>query len=266
MSKSSAFGFGTRRQRVEIALKPHRVWWVQALLIVWRWSFEIAAAIGVVLAYQHLRHGLPAWGALAVMAAPVVIALAVPWTRRQVLGWFWAAITRHRLRAFFTAARMTNGHGKLPWLLLVRPTAVGERALCFLVAGMAVTDLADRGQAIAATCWASDARIARSTRLAALVWIDVIRRDPLAATKPLDSELLPKTARRNAGPTGTAGDTPAPARPFTRLADSISNRPARATAPGNPNPSRPATPEPRIPAQQDAPHVVRHGEDLSDYV
>jgi hypothetical protein len=133
---------------------------------------------------------------------------------------------------------------------------------------MAVTDLADRGQAIAATCWASDARIARSTRLAALVWIDVIRRDPLAAKKPLDSELMPKTTRtrRNPGSTGTAGDTTAPARPFTRLADATSSRPARTAAPGNPNPSRPAAPEPRIPVQQDAPHVVRHGEDLSDYV
>ena len=191
MSKSSAFGFSSKRQRVEIALKPHRVWWVQALLIVWRWSFEIAAVVTIVWVYNHLATDLPGWAVVCVMFAPLGVALAFPWSRRMVIGMAWCTVTRHRLRAFFTAVRVTNGHGKLPWLLMVRPTPVGERALCLMVAGLSAKDLADRGEAIASTCWASDARVSRSKRLASLVWIDVIRRDPLSASAPLGSELMP---------------------------------------------------------------------------
>ena len=79
----------------------------------------------------------------------------MPWSRRLFLGWVWCAVTRHRLRAFFVAAYVTNTHGKLPWILWIRPTPVGERALCLLVAGLAVTDLDDRTEALAAACWAA---------------------------------------------------------------------------------------------------------------
>jgi hypothetical protein len=262
MSKSSAFGLSTKRHRVEIALRPHRVWWVQALLILWRWSFEITAVITGIWVYQHLAHDLPGWAAACVMFAPLGVALAVPWSRRIVVGFAWCTVTRHRLRSFFTAVRLTNGHGKLPWLLLVRPTPVGERALCLMVAGLSANDLADRGEAIASTCWASDARVSRSKRLAALVWIDVIRRDPLSATKPLGSELMP-TARRFGRLHAVPSTDPVPARPvalvenFTPSAAPVVDLKPVARQPAKTRESNDGA---------SGPTVVRNGEDLSDYV
>ena len=112
---------------------------------------------------------------------------------------------------------MTNYHGKLPWLLLVKPTPVGERPLCLMVAGLSLNDLEDRTEAIASTSIARDARVTRSKRFAPLVWIDVIRRDPLAASKPLVSVLLAKNHHlrppahrpQHAGPwAGCGSDSP----------------------------------------------------------
>jgi hypothetical protein len=250
MSKSTRFGLSGRGQRVELAIRPHRAWWVQALLILWRWSFELAVAVALVVVYVQLTESMPPLVAVLVMCAPVVIVLGIPWSRRQVLGWFWCTVTRHRLRALFVAVRLTNGHGKLPWLLLVRPTPVGERALCLMVAGLSVTDLENRTEAVAATCWARSARITRSPRWAALVWIDVVRRDPLAAKKPLGSELLVKASRF--GRLHTDPTKPAP--PPTPLVEPI---------PSAPKPAK--TPAQRTPTS-DGPSVVVHGEDLSDYV
>jgi hypothetical protein len=244
---------GHSTQRVELAIHPHRAWWVQLLLIVWRWAFELAAALTLVLAYTRLTDRMSAWAALAVLLAPVALTLAVPWSRRQLVGWSWCTVTRHRLRALFVAVNVTNGHGKLPWLLLVRPTPVGERALCLMVAGLSVDDLSQRTESIAATCWARESRVARSARCAPLVWIDVVRRDPLAVKTPLRSVLMTVAARiGRLHPDPTA--------------------PAPATAPPAPlvehfGPPTPAdVPVPRTPTTSDGPTVVRHGEDLSDYV
>ncbi len=255
MSKSTLFGSSGKGQRVELAIRPHRAWPVQVLLVLWRWSFELCLAIALVVVYLRLTESMrPVW-ALVLMATPLAVALAVPWSRRQLLGWFWCTVTRHRLRALFVAVRMTNYHGKLPWLLLVKPTPVGERALCLMVAGLSLNDLEDRTEAIASTCIARDARVTRSKRFAPLVWIDVIRRDPLAASKPLVSVLLAKA--KTFGRLHTDPNTPAPglAAVPTRLVEPIPSAftPAAAPAQRNPIPDGPVV-------------VVVHGEDLSDYV
>ncbi len=261
MSKTTRLGFSGRGQRVELAFRPHRVWWVQALLIAWRWAFELALVVGLVVAYVQLTENLRPWVAVLVMLAPLGLVLGMRWSRRQLIGWFWCTVTRHRLRALFVAVRMTNGHGKLPWLLLVRPTPVGERALLLMVAGLSVLDLENRTEAVAATCWARSARITRSPRWAALVWVDVIRRDPLAARKPLGSELLAKASRF--GRLHTNPNTNTPAAAPTPLVE-----PALSPARPDQTPQRPATtvPAPRTPAESDGPRVVIDGEDLTDYV
>ena len=47
-----------------------------------------------------------------------------------------------------------------------------------------------RHDQIAVACWARDCRVGRAKRLAGLVWVDVIRRDPLTASQPYPSTLL----------------------------------------------------------------------------
>ena len=256
---------GRNTQRVELAIHPHRAWWVQLLLIVWRWAFELVVAVVLVVAYRRLTVHMPHWVAATVLLGPVALTLVIPWSRRQLVGWLWCTVTRHRLRALFVAVNVTNGHGKLPWLLLVRPTPVGERALCLMVAGLSVNDLADRTESIAATCWARESRVARSVRFAPLIWIDVVRRDPLATKTPLRSVLM--TAATRIGRLHTDPTRPTPATGPLDEPALTAPAPTPVTEPAPAPAARPArTPAPRTPTPPDGPSVVLHGEDLSDYV
>jgi hypothetical protein len=69
--------------------------------------------------------------------------------------------------------------GKLPFLLWSRPSPVGERVRVWLPAGLSVKDLERVTTETAAACWASEVRLTPNRRQAALVVVDVIRRDPL---------------------------------------------------------------------------------------
>jgi hypothetical protein len=82
--------------------------------------------------------------------------------------------TQHRLRP-----------GHPPLILAARPTPAGERVWIWLRPGLDLTDLEERTGKLAVACWASEVRAVRaSTRFAALIRLDVTRRDPLTATVP----------------------------------------------------------------------------------
>ena len=94
----------------------------------------------------------------------------------------WCAITRHRLRACFAAfirARNRVNPGLAPWILLARPTPAGERVWVWLRTGLDVGELESRTEKIAVACWASGVQVSSSRRFAALVRLDIGRRDPL---------------------------------------------------------------------------------------
>lgn len=283
MSKSRStrvFGGTSRRgQTVELQVHPHRSYLVQIPLAVSRWSTEIVVVILLVAVYGTLADDMPGYAALAVIAVPVTTALAIPQTRRLVSGWFWCTVIRHRLRTFFVAVHLHNHVGKLPWQLVTYPTPIGVRTWLFLVAGQSVDDIANATNALAATCWAQEARVERARRYAHLVRVDVIRRDPLANPVPLRSRLLGKHTHTNTGPlaapvgnpiaaptltvvdpTGTAGPTtPAGA---AGLPSSPWGRPGSAAE--DTHPTRPARNGRRT--DPPAPTVMVGGEDLSDYV
>ena len=121
------------------------------------------------------------------LLAPVVI---WPRTRFWMLGIFWLLVTRHRLRQYFLQCGAYNRSGRLPWLTLSYPTPVGERVWVWLVAGLSLADFESDTAQIAVACWARDCRVGRAKRLAGLVWVDIVRRDPLTASQPYPSTLL----------------------------------------------------------------------------
>ncbi len=100
----------------------------------------------------------------------------------------------------------------------------------WLPAGLSVNDLERIIDEIGAACWAREARITPVQGQAALVWVDIIRRDPLGAQRPLsppvvdhlDSQWPPGVAADSA----TVGDpTPAaPSRPRRRHAAARQSR------------------------------------------
>jgi hypothetical protein len=69
-----------------------------------------------------------------------------------------------------------------PLILLARPTPAGERVWVWLRPGLDLAELEANVAKLAVACWAADVRVTcTSERQAALVRIDVTRRDPLKA-------------------------------------------------------------------------------------
>ncbi|MBE1606346.1 hypothetical protein [Actinopolymorpha pittospori] len=176
-------------------MKPriHQRWLAQLLLACWRWLPETFAACVVVLAYVQLEQmDLPPWAAGSVLVAPVTLLLVIPPTGRVLVAWFWVDVTRHRLRTFMSENGLRNRSGRLPWLAVIYPTAVGERAWMVLVGGISCTDVEERLKSLGSTCYARDGQVVAHRKWSHLIRIDITRRDPLDSTKPVRSRLLPK--------------------------------------------------------------------------
>jgi hypothetical protein len=124
----------------------------------------------------------------------VIIAMAVGlvcWrrSRRWLIGVLGCMLTRARLRAAFAELRLSRRSGRLPVTLALVPTAVGERVWLCCPIGVCAEDIADEADRLRAACFAREIRITRDRRFSALVVVEVIRRDPLAATAPIPSPL-----------------------------------------------------------------------------
>ena len=159
-----------------------RVW--PFLRMLWHWSVEIGLAIGLLLSLRGLATVMPAPLALLVVLAPLGACLAVPRSRRLLVALVWCAVVRHRLRVCFAEVIRSGNRmqpASSPLILWARPTPAGERVWVWLRPGLDLTDLDGKTNKLAVTCWAGEVRVVRaSPRHAALLRIDVTRRDPLS--------------------------------------------------------------------------------------
>src|SRR5918997_7175940 len=174
----------------ELFVHPQRSTPARVFGLMWRLRVEIILIIVVVTVWSWLSDRLPVWGTALVLLGLLVLVLAVPPTRRWVLRHLWCTITRHRVRACLLQARVMTHEGLLPLFVWTRPTPVGERVRLLLRPGLSGRDVESAGEKIAAPCWARDARVQVNPDRASTVWIDVIRRDPLAGTDQITSPLL----------------------------------------------------------------------------
>lgn len=266
MSKSRSRGrsgqAGTRA--LEVFSRPKQALPVQLLLVAWRWRWELVAITALIVAYQHLVEATGGF-ALLIMTGVLLALLIVPPTRRFIRTRTWCVIVRHRLRACMSEMRTLNYSGNLPFILHTHGTKVGESTWLWMRPGLSVDDLDGRTEQIAAASWARDVHITRSRRLAALVRVDTVRRDPLSAKAAVTSPLLGETSKLPAGelrelpesmfaglaPT-TDGTEPKPVhRPVDDTTSSSTRTNSRRTATAT--------------AVVD-PVVTLNGEDVSDYV
>ena len=185
-----------------------------ALRLGWHWAPELAA-FGVLLwAYDTLTHTLPAVAAAALLLGGTGGPLLVPCVRHRVLPLLWCVVARHRLRVCFAQfLRAGDTDGRLPFILLARPTPAGERVWVWLRPGLAFTDLEGHYDRVAVATWATDVRAVCHVRWAALLRIDITRRNTLAAV--VDSPLPGQAARTGTGthyrpPVDTTPDTDTP--------------------------------------------------------
>jgi hypothetical protein len=183
------------------------------LRVIWWWSAEIAAAIGLVFGWIELaEHTTLGWrlGAVALIAVP---AAAIAPARRRLIAVAWCFVTRHRIRTCFSEFIITNRTGSLPLILWAWPTPVGERIWIWLRPGLALDDIQQRLDLIAVACWASSVTAeAGSESNSAHIRLDIKRRDVLTATigSPLLGLVAPDTPdiERDAMPVPSALDLP----------------------------------------------------------
>jgi hypothetical protein len=164
---------------IEFFTRPeqHIVWRVLGLMIRARAELTGIAVVVTVWFVASDQFGPDA--TIIGMATVTLVVFAVPVSRRFVVRRVWCVITRHRMRTCFAQTRTMTHHGRMPFLWWSRPSPVGERLRVWLPAGLCVKDLENNRDELAAACWAREVRITPVRSQAALVIVDVVRRNPL---------------------------------------------------------------------------------------
>ena len=157
---------------------------------VWRHAVELLVLGLLVWAWSRCSARL---GSHETVAAALILALTVAVigpVRRVVLALVWCTVTHHRLHAGLVEVRATTRAGRLPVFVSVVPAPFGERVRLWCRAGISAEDIEDESDRLRAALWCRDVRVIRDPRRSALVTVEVIRRDPLAGSRPVRSELL----------------------------------------------------------------------------
>jgi hypothetical protein len=266
----------------DLRLRPYRRWWVQLLLVGWRWRTELVTLAALICVWTLLNRPLGGEGAVIAIVTVIAIVFTVPRSRRLVWPRVQCVASRHRLRTCLAQLAVSNRDGRLPWIMWIKPTPVGERAWLWMISGLSVDDIKNRTEALAAACWARETRIERARTRAMFVRVDIVRRDPLSEPKPIDNPLMDDTRHVQAVDSAQVIDlvqanTRASARTGThKEIRSLPVRPSQGhtvTSEGTKaaTSTKTATINTGDEAEQHAvslaPRIVtRHGEDVSDYV
>jgi hypothetical protein len=182
-------------QLEELFVKFHRT----PAGIAWRWRAELAILAILAAALWRLSILITITWAGLVMAAALGLLAGVPHSRRFTTRRLWCILARHRIHRLCYEARLHTRSGRLPLVLWIRPTQVGERAWVLCRAGISAEDFQDHIDQLRAACYARDARVTRNRRWSHLVTIDIIRRDTLAAGNTISSPLERLTAHYHIG-------------------------------------------------------------------
>ena len=164
---------------------------------IWRFRTEVAALLTAGTGIWELDRAVTAAWAVVIITASVAMLLILPHTRREITGRAWCVLTRHRIQRVCFETRMHTRSGRLPLVLRIFPTQVGERAVIWCRAGICAEDFESNAAEIAAGCYARSARIEGHRRWTQIVILDIVRRDTLAPHHVIASGL---TARQVPGP------------------------------------------------------------------
>jgi len=159
--------------------------------IAWRWRTELTLTTVAIAGYVRLAAIITTTWAAITLAGLLAVVLAVPPSRRFLTRRAWCVISRHRLQRVFYETRMHTRAGRLPLILWIRPTKVGERAWILCRAGVCADDFDAYHAEIGAACYAREARVIRNKKWSHFVTVDVIRHDPLTAQVIIRSRVIP---------------------------------------------------------------------------
>ena len=147
---------------------------------LFRFRTELAAVTAVTAGGWELAKAITLTWAVVIVMVTVAVVAVLPWSRRFVIRRAWCVLSRHRIQKVCYETRMHTRSGRLPLVLRIHPTKVGERALIWCRAGICAADFEAHTPEIAAACYARQARVEGNRRWAQLVQLDIVRRDTLA--------------------------------------------------------------------------------------
>ena len=171
--------------------------------VAWRWRAELAILAILAATLWRLSILITITWAGVVMAAALALLAGVPHSRRFTIRRLWCILARHRIHRLCWEARLHTRAGRLPLVMWIRPTQVGERAWLLCRAGISAEDFADRTEELRAACYAREARVTASKKWSQLVTVDIVRHDPLGSDRIVSSQIhgtaiiLPRRDRRD---------------------------------------------------------------------
>jgi hypothetical protein len=147
---------------------------------LWRFRTELSALLAATAGVWELAKAVTLAWAVIILAMLALAVVTVPPTRRFAVRRAWCVLSRHRIQRVCFETRKHTRSGRLPLVLRIIPTQVGERALIWCRAGICAEDFEAHAPEIAAACYARQVRIEANRRWAQLVQVDIVRRDTLA--------------------------------------------------------------------------------------
>lgn len=193
--RSQRPGHNERSEPFEVFTRGQRSIPARVLGLVVRMRAEITVVVLGLVVWAWLVDRVAAPVAAVLVGITLAVLAAIGPTRRYLVRRALAVLTRHRLRQAFVERRVMNYSGNLPVLLWSRPTPVGERVWVLMRAGIDLADVEHNLDHIASTCFARAARATAWRAMTALVVVEVVRLDPLAAAAPASSVLTPADER-----------------------------------------------------------------------
>lgn len=148
---------GPRVRPVRLIDPPRRP---NALLVAWRWRYELATAALVPYELTQLVGLLGAGTTVLALSVLVAAIGACPPTRRLAVARWWGLVTPHRLRTGFMETGLYGTRGRLPAIVRCASRSWGERVTVLLPAGMLLADVRAERHRLAAACWARTVEIA----------------------------------------------------------------------------------------------------------
>ena len=158
---------------------------------LFRFRTELAVLTAGTAGGWELAKAVTLTWAVVILTATTAVVTVLPWTRQFFIRRAWCVLSRHRIQKACYETRMHTRSGRLPLVLRIHPTQVGERALIWCRAGICAEDFEAHAAEIAAACYAREARIEGNKQRAQLVTVHVVRRDTLAAHHVITPALAP---------------------------------------------------------------------------
>jgi hypothetical protein len=157
--------------------------------VIWRFRTEVMALVTGIAGMWELANTVTTAWLMVILIMTGTAVTVLPQARRFIIRRAWCVLSRHRIQKVCFETRMHTRSGRLPLVLRIHPTEVGERALIWCRAGICAADFEAHMPEIAAACYARQARVEGNKRWAQLVQLDVVRRDTLAAHTVIPSGL-----------------------------------------------------------------------------